>query len=107
MSDEEKDRIQMVMLTIMSQAFSDFSDKVGDILQEQSIEEFEKDPHGTALKILDTAFTDFKAQYIAFQKEQFSAPKITEVKVVTDLEAFIDTEYGEYFKKKGEPDGFH
>ena len=106
----EREKLQLLMISVMTQAFSDFSGRVSELLEEVDADEFSEDPYGIALQVMETGFESFKENFQQLKEEGMSADvqlSITE-KVMDEFEAFIDTEYGEFNKKpKGEDDGFH
>jgi len=101
------DKLQLLMVSVMSEAFSLFSDKAAELLDTCDPNQFESDPQGTALNIMEEAFSQFRTE---FSEKKDLVKQITtdvETKLVDELEAFVDTEYGEYFKKKGNDDEYH
>ena len=79
----------------MSQAFSEMSDQVAELIAKQDEDEFEADPYGVAMAIMEEGFKRFKTVF----KEIEDGTKSSDVgnyKVITissqeELEAFLES----------------
>ena len=91
----KKQTTQLLMLSVMSQAFSELSDQVADLIASQNEEEFEADPYGTAMRIMQTGFDNFKTTFKEIEEGTRNSD-VGNYKVITinsqeELEAFLES----------------
>lgn len=102
------------MMSVMSQAFSEFSDHAADLIASQDEAEFEADPYGVSIKIMETAFEKFKTTFKEIE-EGTRKSDVGNYKVITtssqeELEAFLESgliDESDEEDNGGSNEGFH
>jgi|SRR5688500_16076108 len=92
--DNFKDLSELMIL--LSSCFEGYTQRVGMLVEEQDLEEFKKDKHGTVLRIMRNAFASFDKEFTEFTEQIEGA-------AVIELCGGVDTS-GD-FDKGGSDDG--
>lgn len=92
------------MLSVMSQAFSEFSDSVSELIENTNEEEFEADPYGVAEQLMVSGLEDFKKRFAKIKEETGGKPiRFITVDSIEDIDSLFEQEMIDDLEKELPP----
>jgi|GEM_PF-7117583 hypothetical protein len=75
----DKEKAQLLLLTMMTQAFGLFSDAAAELMEKEDELEFEKDPYNKTMDLMKKAFSVFESEFANIISEQNEPIKLIEL----------------------------
>ncbi len=75
----DKEKAQLLLLTMMTQAFGLFSDAAAELMEKEDELEFEKDPYNKTSELMKKAFLVFESEFARIMQEQSEPIKLIDL----------------------------